>query len=292
LLVVIAIIAILIGLLLPAVQKVREAANRSQCENNLKQIMLGCLNYESTYGFLPPGTNNSNSAAYPIPTTAMSASTYGAGMTGTLVYVLPYVEQQNVYNQFPAGVTTLPGTAYWYNYGAAYNNVKIYLCPSDNAQTVSPSNGSWAFFVYYSGSMTGYEFGGNTGFGRTNYSSNPGYLGNLPGWPYPGPFAYNTQTKITSIIDGTSNTLGIGEALGGVSSGTRDSVANWGSFNLPTAWGLSSSPVWYQYGSKHTGGIVNFAMCDGSVRGLSISANNSVLQYAAGMNDGAVFTFN
>ncbi len=77
LLVVIAIFAILLGLLLPAVQKVREAASRMQSQNNLKQIILGCMNYESTYGKLPPGVDANHFSA--------------------AVYILPYVEQNNVF---------------------------------------------------------------------------------------------------------------------------------------------------------------------------------------------------
>jgi len=293
LLVVIAIIAILIGLLLPAVQKVREAAARMTCANNLKQIALAAMNYESTNGFLPPGTSNSHSTMYPLPNGSTTASSYANSMAGTLAYLLPYVEQNNVYTQFPQAVFTLPGAAAWYSYPTPANaKIKPYLCPSDNAGTVSPASGTWAFMLYYNGSMTGYYFAGNTTYGRTNYASNPGYLGNLPGWPYPGPFAYNSQTKITDISDGTTNTLAFGEALGGAGPpATRDFVANWASFNLPTAWGLTATPQWYQYGSRHTG-VVNFAMCDGSVRALSVSGNSAVFQYAAGMNDGAVFTFN
>src|ERR1700758_465603 len=89
LLVVIAIIAILIGLLLPAVQKVREAASRMKCQNNLKQIGLACHNYESTFGYLPPqfGTVLVNGLAYKNDASPQAL-------------ILPYVEQANKYNQF------------------------------------------------------------------------------------------------------------------------------------------------------------------------------------------------
>src|SRR5262245_40679139 len=107
LLVVIAIIAILIGLLVPAVQKVREAANRIQCENNLKQITLAAHNYHSTYGYLPPAmllcptaTSDPNGywSSYWPPTSGYPS---GPG-TGVLAFLLPFVEQDNVYRQIPS----------------------------------------------------------------------------------------------------------------------------------------------------------------------------------------------
>jgi len=293
LLVVIAIIAILIGLLLPAGQKVREAAARMTCTNNLKQLGLAAANYESANGVLPPGVNNSNSNMYPSPNASTTAASYGPSMAGTLVYLLPYVEQDNVYKGFAQGVTMQPGTAYWYSYttNVSYTSIKTFLCPSDNAGTVSPSAGGFAFWVYYNGSMTGYYFAGNPAYGRTNYSSNPGYLGNLPGWPYAGPYAVNTKNTTVGISDGSSNTVGFAEALGG-GAASRDFVALWGSFNMPFAWGLSSSPQWYQYGSKHSTGIINMSMCDGSVRGVRNSVSFTVLCYAVGMSDGGVFSQN
>jgi hypothetical protein len=141
--------------------------------------------------------------------------------------------------------------------------------------------------------MTGYYFSGNPTYGRGNYASNAGYLGNVPGYPYTGPYAANTKTKLTDITDGTSLTFGFGEAMGGgTTNGQRDFTAMWGSFNLPTAWGLSSNPQWYQYGSKHAGGVINFANCDGSVRTVKNSADPNTFQYAAGMNDGIVYNSN
>src|ERR1700691_3767874 len=86
LLVVIAIIAVLIGLLLPAVQKVREAANRTQCQNNLKQLALACMNYEGVYHNFPPAlTGYYNPSVAPV---------------NWATYLLPYIEQGNLYNQY------------------------------------------------------------------------------------------------------------------------------------------------------------------------------------------------
>jgi len=283
LLVVIAIIAILIGLLLPAVQKVREAAARMTCTNNLKQIALAAHNFESATGVLPPGVNDNNG---PINTG------YGGSMAGTLAYLLPFVEQDNVYRTFNIGTWPIPSTAGYYNGSGSTASIKTFLCPSDNAADVNPSTGSWAFLVYYPGGMTGYYFSGNTPYGRTNYSSNAGYLGNVAGYPYQGPYACNTKTTTVTITDGSSNTFAFAEVLGGAAPpSTRDFVANWYSHNLPTAWGLSTSPQWYQYGSKHNGSaIINWAMCDGSVRNIKNSVSSTIFYYASGMNDGAVYS--
>jgi prepilin-type N-terminal cleavage/methylation domain-containing protein/prepilin-type processing-associated H-X9-DG protein len=137
LLVVIAIIAILIGLLLPAVQKVREAASRVQCDNNLKQLALAALNYESTYGGLPPNANTGNNSQLPyIPYTPGAAVTQGAmngtmGRSSVLVFILPFIEEGVLGNQFYYGLDAADPL----NAPAVNNLVKTYRCPSSPAAT-------------------------------------------------------------------------------------------------------------------------------------------------------------
>src|SRR5438445_9022549 len=132
LLVVIAIIGVLISLLLPAVQKVREAANRIQCQNNLKQIGLALHNYHDTFKRFPPGYVDGNKK-----TSATLAGTpdndVGPGW-GWASFLLPYVEQGNVYNQidFKHGVVTENNTA------VSQLPLKIHQCPSDPLQDPFP----------------------------------------------------------------------------------------------------------------------------------------------------------
>ncbi|MBN9518464.1 DUF1559 domain-containing protein [bacterium] len=274
LLVVIAIIAILIGLLLPAVQKVREAAARSTCSNNLKQIALAAANYESANGALPPGNNS-------------------ASQIGTLAYLLPYVEQDNIAKMIELTKLVIPATGgVWYGGGswsAANNRVKTFQCPTDNSDGITPSGGKWAYvytggYTIYAGSWGPTDY---PGLGMTNYASNAGYIG-AGDAQLCGPYFTDSKTRMTTITDGTSNTIGFGEYLGGHNPGTRDFVSVWmGTGAIPTAWGLTETSEWYQFGGRHTGGVL-FGFCDGSVRSLRRGMDTNTFIYLSGMSEGVV----
>ena len=124
LLVVIAVIGILIGLLLPAVQKAREAANRLSCANNLKQISLAMHHYHVDYGKLPPRAR----LAGP------SDANNGAGATWA-VLIMPYLEQDNLYNQW-----NLSGRYYDQNETARRASVRIYFCPTRRSAGSAPDS--------------------------------------------------------------------------------------------------------------------------------------------------------
>jgi prepilin-type N-terminal cleavage/methylation domain-containing protein len=290
LLVVIAIIAILIGLLLPAVQKVREAAARTQCTNNLKQLALAAHNYESANGTLPPGF--------------LSRS-----YVGSLAFLLPYIEQDNVYKMInpdvvnPNSTTSGPWWGDGPSWAAAQSKVKTFLCPADSADTVAPSNGVWAYFTESGYTLTGGYFGGNVPLGRTNYAANAGALGNVSATgdtfygQWVGPFYNDSRTKLVQISDGTSNTFAFGELLGGAETGSRDFVGSWmGAGAMVTAWDTISPAQWYSFGSKHTA-VVHFAYCDGSVRRVNKIGPSTdwftprwyAFQAAAGMQDGQTY---
>jgi prepilin-type N-terminal cleavage/methylation domain-containing protein/prepilin-type processing-associated H-X9-DG protein len=125
LLVVIAIIAVLIGLLVPAVQKVREAANRMSCTNNLKQLGMATANYESTNLTLPPARVDAP-AGYPVPAFGVAAPATGTLQHGPITFLLPYLEQEALFKQYNMGLTwSDPGNA-----TAIATIVKTVVCPS------------------------------------------------------------------------------------------------------------------------------------------------------------------
>ncbi len=211
LLVVIAIIAILIGLLLPAVQKVREAAARMSCTNNLKQIGLALHNYHDANNRFPPGyiDGNTNSSSTPAGT---PNNDVGPGW-GWASFLLPYLEQGNVYNQ----INFSQGVGIGVNVQISQQPLTIFQCPSDPLQDAFPVYDST--FTTPIATVAHGNYVGCNGWVEVfnNAGGNfPGGVGNdgLPGTTGPaanGLFYRNSRTKIASVTDGLSNTIFVGE---------------------------------------------------------------------------------
>jgi prepilin-type N-terminal cleavage/methylation domain-containing protein/prepilin-type processing-associated H-X9-DG protein len=253
LLVVIAIIAILIGLLLPAVQKVREAAARMSCQNNLKQIGLACHNYHGTLGVLPPGYTAS--AAYPGTAPGWSWATY----------LLPYLEQGNVYGQ----INLMQPVE------AIQNVLKVFLCPTD---PVPP-----APFAVTDATGATVCMAAPSSYAAT-VGSDASEVDDLTG---NGIFYRNSTTRLTDIADGTSNTVMIGDRAWadskGIWAGIPTNSITWPGPTNPwqTTTGVGQCLIlvhnnWINiktdadgglddFSSKHLNGV-NLVFADGSVR--------------------------
>ena len=273
LLVVIAIIAILIGLLLPAVQKVREAAARSSCQNNLHQLVIGMHNYHSAMNTLPPAflsPNNDFNAAW-----------------GWSALILPYVEQDSLYRgmnvattRFGGGITTctpadVPGQL-------STTKLKSFRCPADTGPDLNPDR---------------------QGHATSNYRGVAGpytYPTIVPNQDFGGVLWQNSSIVLNKIADGTSSTLVIGECM--YESPTGRIACIWAGMTGYNAGSVRISDVmWWvdaatatvngpapqAFSSRHPNGAM-FAFCDGSVRFFRNGGNPDVVRYLAGREDGVI----
>jgi prepilin-type N-terminal cleavage/methylation domain-containing protein len=284
LLVVIAIIAVLIGLLLPAVQKVREAANRMACANNLKQIGLACHNYQSSHGRLPPGDLG------PIPYDQVPPP-QNTQYVGCLVFLLPYLELDNIYHQLHVNFDLNSPGPRWYddeaNWILAQTRIKGFLCPSTDPYRSIDGTAYGAHFFHFPPDDTGHVFRGtyfvfsppdDATLGRTNYVAVAGMAGHgtNPLYDrYEGLFFNRSRNSLARVPDGTSTTLLFGEAVGGRNladppypNGIKYSISWMGGGAIWTRFGLPSSDFQVTGFSSAHPGIVQFCFADGSVRGL------------------------
>jgi prepilin-type N-terminal cleavage/methylation domain-containing protein/prepilin-type processing-associated H-X9-DG protein len=208
LLVVIAIIAVLIGLLVPAVQKVREAAARIQCANNLKQIGLALHQFHDVNRAFPQAYRP---LAHPDPTAPPGTGTYGAA---ALVLILPYIEQANVFRGIDVTRAALSSVNMPPNNPAYSMPIAIFLCPS------SPGQPSVVYTAELANSFNNFGVAITPAagliFGRTDYAPDAGLSIDIPGISINGAASILCQppdgpVRITDITDGTSNTIMITE---------------------------------------------------------------------------------
>ncbi len=277
LLVVIAIIAILIGLLLPAVQKVREAANRTTCQNNLKQIGLAFHNHHDTLGAFPSGGRYWPESR--TLTAAGSPADYNTQSWGWGYQILPYIEQQSLWST-PAngGGSPTPG-----DQTVASSFVKTYNCPSSRGVTIFPYGG------YSKGRAMG-DYVGNGGTWGTWGSLNLG-ANSLDGPLVPSTNASGKTIRFPNIEKGTANTLLVSEKYINFMRGAQQPDCNddqgwtdgWDNDMICFAKGDNANGPIYTpkpngrvgtcgllFGGAHTGGVQT-VLCDGSVRSVSYS---------------------
>ncbi len=294
LLVVIAIIAVLIGLLMPAVQRVREAASRAQCLNNLKQIALAAHNYHDVAGRFPTGGHIS-----------VLVGARPTGGTNLWVELLPYIEQDNLYKRWDYfdNRTNVAGG----KNATQAQVIKILICPSDplpqrvvqiTAAISKPPPWSRGFYGMSS-------YGGNAG----TRSFPPIPSSNIPAMTRDGIFFLDSCVRLTDITDGTTNTFLFGERYHRdpqfdlqqpIVYPGADHIEDVGRWGIVAGLGIMAhvtlsgvTPINYQvpaggdllavlnryctFGSGHPGGA-NFAFADGSVRFLSDNTPLQTLQ--------------
>jgi len=306
LLVVIAIIAVLISLLLPAVQQTREAARRSQCQNNLKQIGLAFHNFQDVYGHLPTGgrdgvkTDDLNAASPPC-----CNSLEVRGWTW-LFHILPFVDQKNI---FDLGTDSNSDA----NKLVAQQMVPIYNCPTRRAPT--PYGSAKTFRYDYAGNAGERRFTGSTVPSVSNLTGGMANIRALESSGDQSGVVIQTDRHpilVEKIIDGSSNTLMVAEKAvhpdwlgnnGGDNeywnnSGWDEDVIRYGAgvnssgvkFGMPIIPDdlAPDSTGWYDvFGSSHAGGV-NACLADGSVRMINFQIDSQTYRRLSHRQDGEV----
>lgn len=305
LLVVIAIIAVLIGLLLPAVQKVREAAARTRCSNNLKQLALGMANYAGDKGYYPPAIKNDPGwgmiapgrvppvGTWNIPPYGVPSQYHPGWGWGSLI--LPYIEQKNLYEQM-----NFEALNAWFGGGAnpalptplQQTPLQLFRCPADPAPDLNAIRANFGMSNYRC--VSGWD----------NFGGFMPAVGTYRDWG--GICYYNSRVKHNQVPDGVSFTVVIGECIydprptvdkwAAIWAGHRGLIGN-SVYISDNQWRLDeqsaniNGPEPQAFSSRHARGAY-FAYGDGGVRFWRMGGDGARLKFAAGRDDGRVIPDN
>ena len=311
------------GMLLPAVQSVREAARNTQCKNNIRQIALAAMNYESANQRFPPGLLEA-----PLPSQNLDSG-FDSGEDGEpqelsiLVHLLPFIEANNVADLIEPSLSPDRlgndgmNAGFWGDYNeaggrstrfASLFKIPSFECPSD---PIEADGTLLSLHTASSGADRGFNFDinrvrrlatdgyGPAGIGATNYVGCGGAVGEIAAdetWAdFVGVFGNRSKTAFQDIFDGSSNTFLFGEVTG-KSSGwpiadASSAQYSWiGNVVMPmNLWSQNTNAqrAVYSFDSNHNG-TINFANADGSVRAVPESADLETMRGLSGRGDGSV----
>ena len=289
LLVVIAIIGVLVGLLLPAVQSAREAARRSACSNNVKQIGLALHNSHDTKGGFPALEDHSDAFLQG------QNNNWGETPGNWLIHILPYIEETAIYDQIDFKIPWNAGN----NKQAFMNKYSVFICPSNPISDKDSGNNFDAHIAHYFGVWGSKDAPG----GRARMKWAIGDNTNADG---KGIFYFNSKTTFGQITDGTSKTMAIGEVRGyrPESPFQKGTVAGDGGRGM--RWEVGTSPMllpingidgpggsncpgcrWENMSSFHPGGI-HVGLADGSTKYINEQIDTTTFLRLGSMMDGQV----